>query len=115
MSGAPVPPRFVPTLTEVVTPGTTGLSPARPVPALQARALSGTPEGEEREEQLIARIMQRLDLVLERRLRETLGQLMLAQTQAVLPRLRQELQPAVQAMVQEALREELQRRNPDQP
>lgn len=112
MSGTPVPPRFVPTLTEVVTPGAAGLSPARPDPASQARALPGTPDGEE---QLIARVMQRLDLVLERRLRETLGQLMLAQAQSVLPRLRQELEPAVQAMVQEALREESRRRNPDQP
>ncbi len=116
MSPTPVPPRFVPTLTEVVTPGSAGLSPARPGAAPRPAALASTPEGEE---QMIARIMQRLDLVLERRLRETLGQLMLTQTQAVLPRLRQELEPVVQGLVQEALREEsraeLQRRNPDQP
>ncbi len=93
-------------------PGSAGLSPARPSAVPRPAAPGRTPEGEE---QMIARIMQRLDLVLERRLRETLGQLMLTQTQAVLPRLRQELEPVVQGMVQEVLREESQRRNPDQP
>ncbi len=107
MSPAPVPPRFVPTLTEVVTPGS-----MLPLPA---RVTTPKPPAASSEEQLIARIMQRLDMVLERRLRETIGQLVLAQTQTLLPGLRQELEAVVQQAVRQAMEEESRRPTPDRP
>ena len=52
------PPRFVPTLTEVVAPSVAGAAGSARAGAMLA------------EEQLVHRIMQRIDLTLERRLRE---------------------------------------------
>ncbi len=101
MSPAPVPPRFVPTLTEVVTPGSMVSSPARVAAPKPSTAMN--------EELLIERIMQRLDMVLERRLRETIGQLVLAQTQRLLPGLRQELEAVVHEGVRQAMEEESRR------
>lgn len=99
MSTASVPPRFVPTLTEVVQPGQVSglLAPEAPKPASMSQL----------EDQVVHRVMQRVDLVLERRLREAVGQLILTHTQALGPRLREEIELVVRESVSQAVAQEL--------
>jgi hypothetical protein len=85
------PPRYVPTLTEVVKN-----APA-PAPAA-AGALT--------QEQLIYKVMQRVDLALERRLREAIAQAVLEQTRALGPLLRDEIESVVRETVSQAFAEE---------
>ena len=98
MSGASGPPRFVPTLTEVVQ---AGLAPDLPFGALKSPSVA------QLEEQMVHRVMQRVDLVLERRLREAVGQLILTHTQALAPRLREEIELVVRESVSQAVAQEL--------
>lgn len=107
MMSMATPPRFVPTLTEIV-------SPAGPVPAdahLSAHQGSHqfveSPGLDQLEEQIVHRVMQRVDLVLERRLREAVGQVILAHTQALGPRLREEIDLVVRESVSQAIAQEL--------
>lgn len=86
------PPRFVPTLTEVVHSGPAPLTAATPEPLSQ--------------ELLAERVLQRVDVVLERRLREALGAVILEQTNALVPLLRQRLEAVVRQAVAEAVAEE---------
>ena len=98
MSSSPVPPRFVPTLTEVVPPGQTpDLSPDVPKPA----------SFNQLEEQIVHRVMQRVDLVLERRLGEAVGRVILTHTQALGSRLREEIELVVRESVSQAVAQEL--------
>jgi hypothetical protein len=86
------PPRYVPTLTEVVgSPGE-----ARPAPP---DAIS--------QELVIQRVMQRIDLALERRLREAIAATVLEQTRSIAPMLREEIESMVRETVAQALSEEL--------
>ncbi len=57
-------------------------------------------------EVMMQRIMQRVDLVLERRLRETVGQLILEHTQTLAPRLREEIELVVRESVSQAFAQE---------
>lgn len=102
MSGR-TPPRFVPTLTEVVR---------KPESAPGV----GLPAGLS-EEQLVHRIMQRVELTLERRLREAIATTVLQQTQMLGPLLREEIELVVRASVEQALADELTatRTDPPQP
>lgn len=93
-----VPPRFVPTLTDVVQAGQPGQPQAPGASAFAAPA---------QEEQMVQRVMQRVDMMLERRLREAVGQLILAQTQALGPRLREEIEGVVRESVRQAMAQEL--------
>lgn len=86
-----MPPRYVPTLTEVVKS-----PPAPGVPA--AGGLS--------QEQLILRVMQRVDLTLERRLREAVAEAVLEQTRALGPLLRDEIESVVRETVAQAFADE---------
>lgn len=95
-----LPPRFVPTLTEVVEPSTVQAN-------LQAEPPSTGVDRAAMEEELVERVLRRVDLTLERQLREALGQLILEHTEAFAPQLRQEIERVVrqsvsQAFVQEA-------------
>lgn len=90
------PPRFVPTLTEVVQ--------ARQSQAVEAPAFQGL------EEQIIHRVMQRVDLTLERRLRESVATLVLEQTRSLGPLLREEIESVVRQSVSEAVAAELAQR-----
>lgn len=90
---ARVPPKYVPTLTEVVQ---------RPQRAATAEADPG------REERLVQRVLQRLEVDLEKRLRETVASLVLEQTQTLGPLLREELEASVRRAVAEALAQERQ-------
>ena len=64
------PPRFVPTLTEVVHSG--------PAPLTAGNAGFS-------HEQLAQRVLQRVDLVLDRRVREEIATVVLEQTSAIVP------------------------------
>ena len=87
------PPRFVPTLTEVVHSGAAPLAPATG-PALS-------------QDQLAQRILQRVDLVLDRRVREAIATVVLEQTDMLAPLLRERLDAVVREVVAQALAEEL--------
>ena len=94
------PPRFVPTLTEVVKPSTAGSN-------LPAELTWAGVDRAAKEEKLVERVLQRVDLTLERQLREALGQMILEHTETLAPQLRQEIERVVrqsvsQAFVQEA-------------
>ena len=85
------PPRFVPTLTEVVHSGPAPLSPAPGVT----------------QEQLVQRVLQKVELVLDRRVRETIATAILEQTNLLTPILHERLDALVRQLVAEALAEEM--------
>ena len=89
---ARTPPRYVPTLTEVVATGTEA-SPE------SAAAVS--------QDQLIERVMRRVDLMLERRLREAVAAAVIEQTRAIGPLLREEIEAVVRETVAQAFEQEL--------
>ncbi|MDP1935636.1 MAG: hypothetical protein Q8K91_00355 [Hylemonella sp.] len=93
------PPRFVPTLTEVVeaSPAVPNLSLAPSVADVDRAAM---------EDQLVERVLRRVDLILERRLRETVGQLILEHTDTLAPQLRQEIERVVRQSVSQAFAQE---------
>jgi hypothetical protein len=96
MATGRTPPRFVPTLTEVVH---SGAAPMAPTPAVS-------------HEQIAQRVLQRVDLVLDRRLREAIATVVLEQTNLLTPLLRERLEQVVREVVTEAVAEETQARGP---
>ena len=94
---ARTPPRFVPTLTEVV----------QGAPASTAAAVS--------HEQIAQRVLQRVDLMLDRRVREAIAGVVLEQTEAMAPLLRERLDAVVREVVAAAVAEEMQARSRTQP
>lgn len=107
MKSTSVPPRFVPTLTNVVHPVDH--------PSLQSQVLTNNTQHNaiELEDQIIHRVMQRVDLVLERRLREAVALVIASHTQALGPRLREEIELVVRESVSQAVAQELPQRNPE--
>lgn len=103
------PPRFVPTLTEVVQKKAVAAAAAAPVPAPEP------PDAVFLEEQLVHRVLQRVDLVLERRLRETIATVILEHTQALAPQLRERIELAVRDAVTQALADEISAQASAQP
>ncbi len=105
-------PRFIPTLTEVVLPAPAAVAEpvfAEPVvlaPVALATAYSPI-EIEALQDQIIHRVMQRIDLSLERRLREAVAAMVLQQTQSLVPRLREEIEFVVRQSVSDAVADEL--------
>lgn len=102
MTGAHLPPRYVPTLTDVVQQ--VGQFGSRP-PDVDAQ------NAVQLEDQIVHRVMQRVDLVLERRLREAVAQVILSHTQTLGPRLREEIELVVRESVSQAVAQELPQRN----
>jgi len=107
-----VPPRYVPTLTEVVQ--APAAQPAPPAPASPASPASpSSPVAPVpapavlSEEQIVHRVMQRIDLTLDRQLREAIAATVLEQTRLLGPLLREEIEAAVRQTVSQALAEEL--------
>lgn len=84
------PPRYVPTLTEVIK--------ASSAPEPVAAGLT--------QEQLIHQVMQRVDLALERRLREAIATMVLEQTRSLGPALRDEIESVVRETVAQAFADE---------
>lgn len=84
------PPRFVPTLTEVVQ--------APPAAA---------PEPVFLEEQLVRKVLQRVDVTLERRLREAIATVVLEHTRTLGPALRDQIEEVVREAVAQALADEI--------
>lgn len=101
MSPSSVPPRFVPTLTEVVhhSPMT-----VKAVSVDKATGASALPT--ELEAQMVQRVLQRIDLILERRLREAVGQMIMEHTQTLAPRLQEEIEKVVRQSVNQAFEQE---------
>jgi hypothetical protein len=93
MTTKKAPPRFVPTLTEVVAASAAGPAPVPPPVALT-------------EEQLVQRVMQRIDLTLDRRLREAIGTVVLEQARNAGPALRERVEAVVRQAVADAMAEE---------
>lgn len=91
------PPRFVPTLTEVVHAPPVA-TPAPPAPG----SLQGMTE-----EQWVHRIMQRVDVALDRRLREAVATVIVDQTRNLGPLLREEVEAVVREAVAQALADEM--------
>lgn len=85
-----MPPRYVPTLTEVV-PGSVAAPAAAPLD----------------QEQLLHRVMQRVDLTLDRRLREAIASVVLEHSRALAPALREQIEAVVAKTISEAIAEEL--------
>lgn len=92
MATGRTPPRFVPTLTEVV----------QAPPATQAAAAGNPPH-----EQIAQRVLQRVDLVLDRRLREAIAAVVVEHTHALTPLLRERIDAVVRDVVAEAVAEEI--------
>jgi hypothetical protein len=84
------PPRFVPTLTEVVRGGAADPATIRAA-----------------QDELAHRILQRVDLTLERRLREAIASVVLEHTRQIAPALREQIEGVVAAAVAEAVAAEL--------
>jgi hypothetical protein len=100
MTRSAPPQRFVPTLTEVVRP--------EPVEDLVAETpTTRAPDMKNLQEQMVHRVMQRVDLTLDRLLRETVGRLVLEHTQALAPSLRDEIEIVVRQSVNNAFEQEL--------
>jgi hypothetical protein len=116
------PPRFVPTLTTVLE------IPAEPVAAeaLHGASAASTPQPDlasavalppaaqlsqaeivSLEEQLLHRVLQRVDLSLEERLSDTVSAAVQHQLDAMVPRLRNEIEAVLRALVIEAMAAEL--------
>ena len=95
------PPRFVPTLTEVVNLPDAPLSGgATPTPAHSV-------DPDVLEELLVHRVLQRIDLVLESRISAAIAHVVEEQTRSLQPRLREEIEAVVRASVNDALATEL--------
>jgi hypothetical protein len=92
MTPGRTPPRFVPTLTEVVKS------------SVETRRVGET---ELSQDQLIMRVMQRVDIALERKLREAIAETVLEQTRTIAPLLREEIESVVRETVSQAFADEL--------
>jgi hypothetical protein len=90
------PPRYVPTLTEVVKPA----ADAQPAP--DAAAL---------QEELVNRVLQRVELTLERRLREAIAATVLEHTRSIAPLLRDEIEAVVRETVANAFADEVDKKH----
>ena len=116
------PPRFVPTLTTVLDLpaeplGAASAAPASapPPPAVDPAEAVALPPAEQRseaeivrlEEQLLHRVLQRVDLSLEERLSDTVSAAVQQQLDAMVPLLREEIEAVLRALVIEAMAAEL--------
>jgi hypothetical protein len=123
------PPRFVPTLTTVLElppdPVAAAASAAEPEAAAQppvidpAQAVALSPQAQlseaeafSLEEQLLHRVLQRVDLSLEERVSDAVSAAVQLHLDAMIPGLRNEIESVLRALVSEALARELSDNNP---
>nr|WP_145551983.1 hypothetical protein [Variovorax boronicumulans] len=119
MSDVPrVPPRYVPVLTEVVG-AAARVEPVAPVPPMPEPRLAPPPpqptqaaplDPQALQDQLLHRVMQRVDLALEQQLHDAVASMVLQHTHALVPRLREEIEFVVRQAVAEAVAAELTQR-----
>jgi len=113
-----IPPRFVPTLTtvlEVPAPAPKAAADDTPAPATDPReAVALGPaarlselESFALEEQLMHRVLQRIDGALEERLSDVVSAAVQVQLDAMVPRLRSEIEAVLRTLVVESLAQEL--------
>lgn len=110
MNSTPMPPRFVPTLTEVVYPPTPVNLVSLPSDTNASTASAPTSTDvslRQFEDQLLHRVMQRVDLVLEQRLREAVSPIILTHIQNLGPRLREEIEMVVRESLSQAIAQEI--------
>lgn len=93
-----VPPRFVPTLTEIVAQQLILQTPVD-VDTAMSVAHDGS-------EAMVQRVLHRVDLVLESRLNDAIRQLVLEQTQTLLPLLREEIKRLVRESISQAFEQD---------
>ena len=78
---------------------------AQDLPVLTQASPSPLPDGYE--EYVVHRVMQRVDVLLEQRLTETIATVIHEQTRSIVPRLREEVESVVRQSVYEAVADEL--------
>lgn len=103
MSSSSLPPRYVPTLTEVFQPFPLTLQPE----TIKGPSSPPVIDKSSLQEDMVQRVLQRVDMILERRLREAVGQLILDHTQTLASRLREEIELVVRQSVNEAFESEV--------
>lgn len=131
---AKVPPRYVPTLTEVVT-GLESLPPeacvaqaapvlpgaelpaaapleAAPAVLFDAPAVPTPADMAAAEELLVQRLLQRVELALDQRLQACIAQVVQEQTRSITLRLQEELESVVRETVHDAVAQELEQPAP---
>lgn len=86
-------------------PAMSAATSTRPRPVAVPGAARVLPDG--MEEYMVHRVMQRVDVVLDQRLREAIATVVQEQTRSVLPRLREEIESVVRHAVYEAVADEL--------
>ena len=108
----PTPPMAVATVPDAAAIPSGSISV--PVPELepQSNASAAVMPGAQRlpdgmEEYMVHRVMQRVDVVLDQRLRDAIATVVQEQTRSVLPRLREEIESVVRHAVYEAVADEL--------
>ena len=101
------PPLYVPTLTEIVHPA--------PASEFAFSAPTALPNvfSFETQELMVQRVLQRIDRMLEQRLHEAIEQLILEHTDALMPRLREEIELVVRESVLRAFEQETVPARPD--
>jgi len=124
MTGAPrTPPRFVPTLTTVLEPASENpavlaapevAAPPEPSVAEPSLAVALGPDARvseaeafRLEEQLLHRVLQRVDLSLEERVSDAVSAAVQQHLDTMIPALRAEIEAVLRALVSEALAREL--------
>lgn len=105
-----VPPRYVPVLTEVV--GAAARVEPVPAPSVPPAPVAAPRDAQAIEDQLLHRVMQRVDLALEQQLHDAVASMVLQHTHALVPRLREEIEFVVRQAVAEAVAAELAQRPP---
>lgn len=108
MSNASVPPRFLPTLTEVFQPTPPALPGPVAAPSEAALSLTLSPE---QQDQMVMRVLQRIDATLEPRLREAVEQLIREHTETLAFRLREEIALVIRQSVGKAFEQEAMQRS----
>ena len=102
---ARTPPRYVPTLTEIVLPALESAPEWIDLAPLDEAAV---PESfSSLQEQIIHRVMQRVDVLVEQRLREAIAAVVQQHTKTLEPLLREEIELVIRQSVSEAVAEEL--------
>ncbi|XDF37570.1 hypothetical protein RBH89_11150 [Paracidovorax avenae] len=97
----------LPAATPASAPAPAAPVPAAPSPASASSQPAPAPDFSGIEEVVIHRIIQRVDVVLDQRLREAIATVVQEQTRSMVPRLREEVESVVRHAVYEAVADEL--------